>query len=99
MRRIGSEFGKLAVGVFATAGRPTDTGAEMATTKQPVIVWDRTRTNMVSGFYAVENGVLTVASTLGVKSSILGGSSPEALAQIMLRELADDADHAAEGMN
>ena len=71
----------------------------MATTKQPVTVWNRAQTKVVRGFYVVENGMLTVASPLGVKSSSIGASSPDALAKVMLRELADDADHAAEGMN
>ena len=40
--------------------------------------------------WTVEDGILTVAGPCGSKSAQLGGSPPECLALIMLRELYED---------
>jgi hypothetical protein len=42
------------------------------------------------GTWSVSDGKVTVKSPLGSKTTQIGGSRPEGLAEIMLRELYDD---------
>jgi hypothetical protein len=44
----------------------------------------------ISGTYSVKDGIVTVETALGTKSTHIGGSKPASLAYIMLRELLDD---------
>jgi hypothetical protein len=44
----------------------------------------------MSGTYSVEDGIITVTTALGTKSTQVADSPPEVLARIMLRELLDD---------
>lgn len=45
---------------------------------------------MYRGFYRVEDGVITVSTTLGRKSTQLGRLQEHLLAQMLLRELVDE---------
>ena len=45
---------------------------------------------VLSGTYVIWRGTLTVSSGLVSKSALIGRLLPEALARIMLRELAND---------
>jgi hypothetical protein len=62
-----------------------------------VVVWNHARTKMLTGSYAVRDGIITVTSELGKKATQVGGSPPKVLARMMLRELADDADRGFSG--
>jgi len=64
----------------------------VAETKHVVVIWNAARTKMLTGTYTVKDGSITVRSVHGKKSTQVGGMTPKALAKIMLRELADDAD-------
>jgi hypothetical protein len=44
----------------------------------------------LGGRWTVEDGILTVRGPCGVKSTQLGGSPPQCLAMIMLREMYED---------
>jgi hypothetical protein len=48
-------------------------------------------TVQVTCAYKVEDGVVTVKSIYGSKSTLVGGSPPEFLARRMLRELVSEA--------
>ena len=64
----------------------------MSETNHLVVAWNSARTMMLYGSYAVRGGVITVSSEQRAKSAQVGASAPLALAKIMLREMADDAD-------
>jgi hypothetical protein len=44
----------------------------------------------VSGFYRVKRGLISVSTSQGSKATQVGGSPPESLARVMLRELAKE---------
>jgi hypothetical protein len=45
----------------------------------------------LSGVWWIRDGMVFVRSEHGTKATQIGGGSPEALAMLMLRELADEA--------
>jgi hypothetical protein len=66
--------------------------ATMSRKKNSVEAWNDGRAKLLSGFFTIENGVITVTSSYGAKSTELGGLPPLVVARVMLPELADDAD-------
>lgn len=56
--------------------------------RQPITVEYKGR--ILSGTYVVWRGTITVTSGLVSKSALVGRVLPQALARIMLRELAED---------
>lgn len=44
----------------------------------------------VRGIYYIEKGIVTVTSLYGEKSRQVGGSSPESIARLLLRNLYDE---------
>ena len=52
-----------------------------------LIVWHSLRNEWGNGSFAVINGLLHVKAHNGTKITQLGGSSPEGLARILMREL------------
>ena len=44
----------------------------------------------VSGTYSLQDGVITVTTAIGSKSTQVGSAKPASLAYVMLRELFDD---------
>ena len=56
------------------------------------VVWQTIKTEHGNGSYAVLDGSATVRTANGTKSTQLGGSTPEALASILMWELSTEDD-------
>jgi hypothetical protein len=54
------------------------------------VVWHNTKSEFSSGSYAVIDDILFVRTCNGHKATQLGGSNPEGLARMLIRELAGD---------
>ena len=54
------------------------------------VTWNSLQTEHGSGSWAVIDGMLTVRTANGTKSTQLGGMNPEGLTRILMRELAEE---------
>jgi len=55
------------------------------------VVWHATKSEYGSGSWAIiDDSIVTVRTAHGTKSTQIGGSTPEGLARILIRELAGE---------
>jgi hypothetical protein len=68
-------------------------GGEMSKKRNPAVkreVSIEYKGKTYNATYTVEKGIITVSTLYGKKATQVGGSPPESLARIMIRELVDE---------